>query len=86
MITQELLATLSLDHAPSFGLIVQCLFICSLLALILLKGIVSKKKTVVSMPLVPVRIKCVQLTRKKKLDFIFSSKNLFLSVRLILVF
>ena len=65
-----------------FGLIVHNLFICSLLALILRKGCSDQKKNVVSLLFVPVRIKGVQLTRTN-LDFIFSGKNLFLSIRLI---
>ena len=48
---------------------------------ILRKGY-NEQKDVVSLPLVPVRIKGVQLTRTN-LDFIFSGKNLFLSVRLL---
>ena len=43
------------------------------------------KKNFVSLPLVPVRIKGIQLTRTN-LDFIFRGKNLFLSIRLIQVF
>ena len=38
LMTKKQLATLSLYHAPPFGLIVHNLFICSLLALILRKG------------------------------------------------
>ena len=45
----------------------------------------SQKTNVVSLLLVPVRIKGIQLTRTN-LDFIFSGKNLFLSVRFIQVF
>ena len=44
-----------------------------------------RAKNVVSLPLISVRIKDVQLTRTN-LDFIFKGKNLFLSVRLIQVF
>ena len=75
--TKKYLSTLPLDHAPPFGLIVHTLFICSLLALIL------QVKNVVSLLLVLVGIKGVQLTCRN-LDFIFSGNNLFLSVRLIM--